>query len=66
MLSCVTLGINTPWAIVKCRRYKYENLTLNGQPFTTFPVSGDNFIEFLMGYKTTKITKYYIQTHPVN
>lgn len=25
LLSIITLGIYTPWAMVKCRRYVYQN-----------------------------------------
>ena len=47
LLCCITLGIYTPWAIVKCRRYIYENMTLNGQPFTYKATGGAIFVSFL-------------------
>ncbi len=37
-----------PWAIVKCRRYIYENMTLNGQAFTYKATGGAVFVSFLL------------------
>ncbi len=48
LLSCITLGIYMPWAIVKCRRYIYENMTLNGQAFTYKATGGAIFVSFLL------------------
>ncbi|WP_213134809.1 YjgN family protein [Citrobacter sp. FP75] len=48
LLSCITLGIYMPWAIVKCRRYIYEKMTLNGQPFTYKATGGAIFVSFLL------------------
>lgn len=48
LLSCITLGIYAPWAIVKCRRYIYENMTLNGQPFAYKATGGAIFVSFLL------------------
>ncbi|HAT6801652.1 TPA: DUF898 family protein [Citrobacter freundii] len=33
LLCVITLGIYTPWAIVRSRRYVYENMELNGARF---------------------------------
>lgn len=33
ILCIITLGIYTPWAIVRSRRYVYENMELNGARF---------------------------------
>ncbi|MBJ8709851.1 DUF898 family protein [Citrobacter freundii] len=48
LLCCITLGIYTPWAVVKCRRYIYENMTLNGQPFTYKATGSAIFVSFLL------------------
>lgn len=48
LLSCITLGIYTPWAMVKCRRYIYENMTLNGQPFSYKATGSAMFVSFLL------------------
>lgn len=47
-LSIITLGIYTPWAVVKCRRYIYQNMTLNGQPFVYKATGGAIFVSFLL------------------
>ncbi len=47
-LIFITLGIYTPWAIVKCRRYVYQNMTLNGQPFEYKATGGAIFVSFLL------------------
>ena len=33
ILCIITLGIYTPWAMVRSRRYIYENMELNGARF---------------------------------
>ncbi|WP_336220545.1 YjgN family protein [Citrobacter amalonaticus] len=48
LLVLVTLGIYLPWALMKCRRYIYSNMTLNGQPFTWKVTGGDVFLSWLM------------------
>lgn len=34
LLTIITLGIYGPWALIKCRRYIYQHVTLKGQPFS--------------------------------
>ena len=48
LLSCITLGIYMPWAIVKCRRYIYENMMLNGKPFSYKATGSAMFVSFLL------------------
>lgn len=48
LLSCITLGVYTPWAIVRCRRYIYEKMTLNGQHFVYKATGGAIFVSFLL------------------
>lgn len=44
VLWCVlTLGIYLPWALMKCRRYIYSNMELNGQRFSWGITGGDIF-----------------------
>ncbi|EIN4583040.1 DUF898 family protein, partial [Salmonella enterica] len=45
---CITLGIYAPWAMVKCRRYIYTNMTLNNQPFAYKATGGALFISVLL------------------
>lgn len=33
LLCLINLGIYTPWALMKCRRYIYANMEVNGQVF---------------------------------
>lgn len=47
-LCTITLGVYTPWALVKCRRYVYQNMMLNGQPFKYEATGGAIFISFLL------------------
>lgn len=48
LLSIITLGIYTPWAMVKCRRYIYQKMTLNGQSFVYKATGGAIFVSFLL------------------
>ncbi|EMX9180890.1 DUF898 family protein [Citrobacter sedlakii] len=48
LLVLITLGIYLPWALMKCRRYIYANMTLNGQPFSWNMKGGDIFLSWLM------------------
>ncbi|EIO8542073.1 DUF898 domain-containing protein, partial [Salmonella enterica] len=48
LLTCITLGIYAPWAMVKCRRYIYTNMTLNNQPFAYKATGGALFISVLL------------------
>lgn len=48
LLVLVTLGIYLPWALMKCRRYIYSNMTLNGQPFAWKVTGGDVCLSWFM------------------
>ncbi|HCH9280574.1 TPA: DUF898 domain-containing protein [Salmonella enterica] len=48
LLTCITLGIYAPWAMVKCRRYIYTNMTLNNQPFVYKATGSALFISMLL------------------
>lgn len=48
LLTCITLGIYAPWAMVKCWRYIYTNMTLNNQPFAYKATGGALFISVLL------------------
>lgn len=43
LLTIIILGIYGPWALVKCRRYIYQHVTLNGQPFS-YKGTGGHFL----------------------
>ena len=45
-LSLITLGIFLPWALVRCRRYIYENMELNGSRFGYNAKGRDIFISW--------------------
>lgn len=34
LLVILTLGIYSPWALMRCRRYIHNNMKLNGQSFS--------------------------------
>ncbi|HCL5271881.1 TPA: DUF898 domain-containing protein, partial [Salmonella enterica] len=48
LLTCITLGIYAPWAMVKCRRYIYTNMTLNNQPFAYKAAGSALFVSMLL------------------
>lgn len=48
LLTCITLGIYAPWAMVKCRRYIYTNMTLNNQPFAYKATGSALFVSMLL------------------
>ncbi|MCS2152041.1 DUF898 family protein [Scandinavium goeteborgense] len=48
LLSVVTLGIYIPWALVKSRRYIYENMELNGVRFKYSATGGALFCSGLL------------------
>ncbi|EBL7063640.1 DUF898 domain-containing protein [Salmonella enterica] len=48
LLTCITLGIYAPWAMVKCRCYIYTNMTLNNQPFAYKATGGALFVSMLL------------------
>lgn len=33
LLTIITLGIYLPWALMKCKRYLYANMEVNGHDF---------------------------------
>ena len=48
LLTIITLGIYGPWALVKCRRYIYQHVTLNGQPFSYKGTGGAIFVSMFL------------------
>lgn len=48
LLSIITLGIYMPWAMVRSRRYIYENLELNGARFGYHASGGALFLSWLL------------------
>ena len=48
LLSIITLGIYIPWAMVRSRRYVYENLELNGARFGYHAKGGALFLSWLV------------------
>lgn len=46
LLSIITLGGYIPWAVVRSRRYVYENMELNGARFGYHAKGGALFISF--------------------
>ncbi|EGA4834879.1 DUF898 domain-containing protein [Salmonella enterica] len=65
LLTCITLGIYAPWAMVKCRRYIYTNMTLNNQPFAYKATGGALFVSMLLVFIIYGISLYLIEHgHP--
>jgi uncharacterized membrane protein YjgN (DUF898 family) len=48
LLTIVTLGIYFPWALVKSRRYVYENMELSGARFQYRATGGAFFISWIV------------------
>lgn len=48
LLSIITLGIYVPWAMVRSRRYVYENLELNGARFGYHASGGALFLSWFL------------------
>ncbi len=48
LLTIITLGIYGPWALVKYRRYIYQHVTLNGQPFSYKGTGGAIFVSMFL------------------
>ncbi|MCV5289083.1 DUF898 family protein, partial [Escherichia coli] len=48
LLTIITLGIYGPWALVKCRRYICQHVTLKGQPFSYKGTGGAIFVSMLL------------------
>lgn len=48
LLSVITLGIYVPWAMVRSRRYVYENMELNGARFGYHAKGGALFLSWLL------------------
>ncbi|HDR2158802.1 TPA: DUF898 family protein [Enterobacter cancerogenus] len=48
LLVFITLGIYLPWAMVKCRRYIYSNMELNGARFSYRATGGAFFKSWLL------------------
>lgn len=47
-LSIITLGIYAPWAMVRCRRYIYENTELHGVRFNYHATGGALIISWVL------------------
>lgn len=43
LLTIITLGIYLPWALMKCKRYLYANMEVNGQRFS-YGITGGNVL----------------------
>lgn len=48
LLSVITLGVYVPWAMVRSRRYVYENMELNGARFGYHARGGALFLSWLL------------------
>lgn len=48
LLCLITLGIYLPWALMKCRRYLYSNMEVNGQSFSYGVTGGNIFVSMLV------------------
>ncbi|WP_167519612.1 YjgN family protein [Intestinirhabdus alba] len=48
LLCIITLGVYFPWALMKCRRYIYSNMYLNGQSFSYKVTGGDIFLSWFL------------------
>ncbi|EBM4321968.1 DUF898 domain-containing protein [Salmonella enterica] len=65
LLTCITLGIYAPWAMVKCRRYIYTNMTLNNQPFVYKATGSALFISMLLVFVIYSVGLSFIEHgHP--
>lgn len=63
LLTIITLGIYLPWALMKCRRYLYANMEVNGQRFS-YGITGGNvflvvlFLFFLFRNLNDSVSRY--------
>ena len=48
LLTIITLGIYLPWALMKCKRYLYANMEVNGQRFSYGITGGNVFVSCLI------------------
>lgn len=48
LLTIITLGIYLPWALMKCKRYLYANMEVNGQRFSYGITGGNVFFSCLV------------------
>lgn len=48
LLTIITLGIYLPWALMKCKRYLYANMEVNGQRFSYGITGGNVFVSCLV------------------
>ncbi|EAA5919602.1 DUF898 domain-containing protein [Salmonella enterica subsp. enterica serovar Teko] len=65
LLTCITLGIYAPWAMVKYRRYIYTNMTLNNQPFAYKATGSALFISMLLVFVIYSVGLSFIEHgHP--
>ncbi|HDJ2740348.1 TPA: DUF898 domain-containing protein [Salmonella bongori] len=61
LLTCITLGIYAPWAMVKCRRYIYTNMTLNNQAFAYKATGSALFFSMLLVFIVYGISISFIE-----
>lgn len=48
LLTIITLGIYLPWTLMKCKRYLYANMEVNGQRFSYGITGGNVFVSCLV------------------
>ncbi len=72
LLTIITLGIYLPWALMKCKRYLYANMEVNGQRFS-YGITGGNvfvsclvfvFFYFAIGNDSNLLIVFYVQIMP--
>src|SRR5699024_12368686 len=44
LVTIITLGIYLPWALMKCKRYLYANMEVNGQRISYVISGGDGLV----------------------
>ncbi|MGC9851891.1 DUF898 family protein, partial [Escherichia coli] len=68
LLTIITLGIYLPWALMKCKRYLYANMEVNGQRFSYGITGGNVFVSCLVfvffGNDSNLLIMFYVQIMP--
>ena len=67
LLTIITLGIYLPWALMKCKRYLYANMEVNGQRFSYGITGGNVFVSclvFVFFYFLYGICRMYSKENP--
>ncbi len=71
LLTIITLGIYLPWALMKCKRYLYANMEVNGQRFSYGITGGNVFVSCLVfvfcyfaGNDSNLLIVFYVQIMP--